>query len=297
MKIKIGIYDRDFGYSLALMEYINANACKRYEASCFSSERALEEFLVSEELNILLIGDHIDVGFSGIVLYLSGYDTDTKSRRIYKYQDVKGLLKDIDRVTSEHFNTYDRGIMYFVYSPIGRSGKTTLSKTLCKLRRDSLYLGFEDYGPLVLTGIDQDKISSRTDVATCGAEDEFLYYLRNHNTDITKYFDYKHISVGYSYEDVREVTKEDFFWMKELYFATHPKGVICIDMGVGALGSLKVLSSGDKILVPVPEGVDLLKIKSFYEKLEHEGLLDLEILEIKLCKETNMEEVIANNNL
>lgn len=283
MRIKIGIFDKDLGYSLALMEYINYKAGSRYNASCFSSKEALMEYLATEQLHIVLAGENLDIPFSGITLSLSGYDTDSKLGRIYKYQSVALLLKDIERVTSDYFNLYESGKMYFVYSPLGRSGKTKLAMALCKHRRDSFYLGFEDYGS-----------DSEAEIAVT---DKFLFYLKSHNSEIKQFFERKSIHAGYLFEDIREVTEDDFRWLKDQYLSLFPRGVICIDMGIGALGCLETLLAGDKTIIPIVEDWNEYKIDSFYKKIEHEKLTELKVLEIKITEDTNFEELIGANDL
>ncbi len=271
MEYKVGIWDEDYHYMLNLMEYINSRSSIPLRLVAFSSEQALGEYLGKEYLDGLLLGASMDLErtVGTRVMYMvdnSNLEDFDKGKTladkcIFKYQSVDVIAKEImNTIGSNISKTGEAGAVFIgVYSPLGRSGKTSLARAMCHYYGDCLYVGLEDF-------------CVRDDLG-----EKFLYCLLEENSQIIEVINgAKCINGILSYMDIRELTASNLKWFKNLIGTELMYGRVVFDVGVGALWDIEILSAMDVVYVPVlgdeVSGEKLVAFKELLHQTKYKGL-------------------------
>ena len=143
MSYRIGILNQDKKYSYGLMEYLN-NTEYHFKAITFSGELPLRDYLRTQKLEFLLIDEEFEsLDIDVPTIYVSDQREDAKEGYIYKYQSMNAIAKKLLSYMKKEQVDYQKLRVYGVYSPLGRCGKTTIAKEICKHHRNSLYINME----------------------------------------------------------------------------------------------------------------------------------------------------------
>lgn len=262
---QIAVWDDEYDYAHSLTTYINSIKEYPCRAIAFCEfQELIEEYQQGTMFDLLLLGE----GKQEVIKQSCQLDTiphvwlhdDIRKEEVgyfYKYQSAQNLLQSIleqlghmDQKESSREIRIDHNqsmIVYGVYSPIGRSGKTNFSKGICTYSKgNSLYIGMEEYGAY----IDREGIGQ-----------EFLYYVKAHSDEIHTFFDriienktdFVTIPSPQCYLDFQQITIDDIVWLLEeltkyRYFQT-----VVFDIGTGSLYDFQVLSLFHKVWVPILE--------------------------------------------
>lgn len=162
----LGIFDVDSNYANSLMEYISDKRGVPFKTIAFTELQALQEFTSQRQIDILLISasamtDRIaEYNIGKIVLLTDGnvFAEYTNFASIYKYQSSENIIRE---VMNYYVDVSDANGMSAVavgnvevigvYSPVGRSGKTTFALTLGQLLaqdKETLYINMEEFSAL-----------------------------------------------------------------------------------------------------------------------------------------------------
>lgn len=248
MKQVIGIAGRESRYWIKLMEYINSRG--QIEAFVCTSEDCLEEELQKRQPEALFREEDFapQVSFSGKEIRIHG-DRNC-SEGIYQYQSAEqiysamvGLMSRETFVREEHQEA--TGQIYAVYSPLGRSGKTSFALAYAR-SHSFFYLGMEEYG---LSG---DNIHNMGEV---------LYHVRNRTENLLErmaswgaYWNgVKILGSPCLFQDIKLVSLEDYGWFFEQLKKEEFPSVI-LDIGTGCLMDFELFQFFDRIFVPVLPG-------------------------------------------
>ncbi|MCM1287846.1 MAG: hypothetical protein NC240_06000 [Clostridium sp.] len=243
---KIGIYGSDLHYSVRLMEYMNGHDDIPLKASVFSTWESVREYIGQNDLDLLVLDGKCPEEKSDVpVLYLS--EQRNVEDRIFKYQNAGQIAKHITHFLGQKsISIKENGIWLAVYSPVGRCGKTTLSKCLSRYFEHSLYVGLEDFP------------SDSADDAAQKNGELFLYYLASMNEKILEQIhgcggremmDFDSLTATVCYLEWRLADK-NLKWFKSLLSEKRHYNAVVFDMGVSALASLDTLQLFDRIIVP-----------------------------------------------
>ena len=280
MQYRVGICDSDVNYMMKFMEYINMQERIPLRVSAFSSGKAVDEYALEGRLDMLVLGEGIEIQSQDIPrLYMSSRRGEQGSDKdIYKYQSIEmiaeQIIRSIEQKNRQTISTQEK-MIYSVYSPIGRSGKTRLAMGLCEFYKPSLYIGMEEY-----CGIPPNV----QNVSVLSGE-QFLYYVVSRNTDIIGALrgfakgeqGFSIIPACRSYMDLRQLTAEDLEWLKNILLENTDYIRIIFDVGAGVLEDIKILSVTDKIIVPMGQDeVSMIKLNTFKSILKEEAYCELE---------------------
>lgn len=277
MSYRVGICDRDSRYAVGLMEYINMHVKLQLKISVFSSEKSVEEHAEQGNLDLIVLGDEIEVEKCNVPrMYITGRREAAENEDyIYKYQSIESIAgKILQRIKAATLTDIGFVHIYGVYSPLGRCGKTRFAMGLCNYDGSSLYVGWEEY-----CGYENDEARLQT------TAEKFLYYISGRNTDITGFIGEIHnkscrfdiIAGGVNYMDIRQITIEDIRWLCGLLKKQTEYRRIVFDIGTGSLDEINILSMMDKVFVPVlKDEVSVCKLNNFKRLLKERGYEEIE---------------------
>ncbi|MBQ9278848.1 MAG: hypothetical protein IJ224_09490 [Lachnospiraceae bacterium] len=260
---RVGICDSDTGYVVSFMEYINMNKEMPLKVSAFSEVEAVTEYLNNNNLDLLLLDENIkNYDFKVKVVGLSdsknNYESDDL---IYKYQNIYKIVEIITRVIIEgNQNIKSASYVYGIYSPIGRSGKTTLARGICNYYRDSFYIGFEEYSGCFNKTYESSRYKE--------IYERFMYYLLSENILLTDTIEEIYEETGVksfialNYMDLKQIELKNIMWLINLLRDVGGYRRIVFDVGIGVMSDLDILSVMDKIYITT------LKNKSSLNKLD-----------------------------
>ena len=197
---------------------------------------------------------------------------------IYRYLSVEEILKRVLRIikAEEAEGKWELFATYAVISPIGRSGKTRLAKSICLMDevRGGLYIGMEAYGERK-----QETSETVTD-KTCGMS-ELAYLIRIQSGQIFEYLDKSVVVEGgismiaspEVYLDIRELNRSDVSWFIKKLIAYGRYTTIVFDIDGSVLGDITILGEFDHVFVPVLDGgYAEEKVAAFQRLLEKQEL-------------------------
>lgn len=255
-KYKVAICDEEVDFAFSLMNYMNGE--KEYPCSgvAFTNEEHLFHYIKEQKVDLILLGEQMEVELEGDtkILWLTEEALKIQTGSVYKYQSGEMLLKNIlDAIEEGRERRLSVGrqkdcLIYAVYSPIGRCGKTNLARGICaNYMGRSLYIGFEEYGSFEdETGISQ----------------ELLYYMKNKDEGFHVRLKQFSIQEGQSYLvpsprcylDLRMLEREDIEWLLEQLKEEGTYERIVFDIGTGSLFDFSIFSLFDRIFIPTLEG-------------------------------------------
>ena len=265
MEYKVGVCDEDYHYVINLMEYVNSDKASSLTLVAFSSLEAAGEYLNNNYLDGFLLGggfkgkDNTFEQYSGLVV-IPLMDDKNFTEGIYKFQSARDITSQIMKKLNirEVPEPVKGNIFCGVYSPLGRCGKTTLAKGLSAFYPGSLYISFEDYGG-------RDSLG-----------EEILYHILYENPRVHTLLDkltpnpdgLREVKGILSYMDIRQLTKENMYWLKEQLLVGGNYSRVIFDIGACVLSDINILHTMDRIYVPVIEDeLANCKLQAFRELL------------------------------
>lgn len=282
-QLKLGIVGMESNYVIGLMNYINADKRNPIFAMAFSTEERLESYLKEHALDALLYEESMMAVITGLsegksicTIRLTEQEPDKMEKEaIYRYLNVEEILKQVMRIIKAEEAEGKRELFetYAVISPIGRSGKTRLAKSICLMDevRGGLYIGMEAYG--------ERKPETVSD-KTCGMS-ELAYLIRIRSEQIFEYLD-KSVTVEGGigvvaspevYLDLRELNRADVSWFIKKLIAYGRYTTIVFDIDGSVLGDITILGEFDHVFVPVLDGgYAEAKVAAFQRLLEKQEL-------------------------
>ena len=272
MGYRVGIYDRDTEYTRNLMDYVNRHHELGITLFVYTCEEQLWRDAAREGLALAVIPEKKEASGETLpVLYLTADKTlGSGGNFVYKYQSAKQLAQRIrGKITDGGDRPVSASRIYGGYSPLGRSGKTTLARGLCAVGRNSLYVSLEDYHPAAEGEND-------------GAEgDRMLYLIAGGNREFAKLIPHRGMSYDAILEncrfaELRNLGEEELRFMCRTLAEEGRYQRIVLDIGTGAMAGLSVLSVCDRIYVPIlQDEVSCGKLDVFKKQIAYGNLRGL----------------------
>lgn len=279
-RYRLVICDRDEEYSIGVMNYVNRDDKNPYMAVAFSKLDKFKSYLEQNEVHCMVVNRKFQREFqtSVPILWISDSKVTEREDLIYKYQSMETLCQGIHRIMKEqdcyHAEIQERQI-YGVYSPVGRTGKTTFALALCNhlnKRGRSLYLGFEEYSSF----LEGQKEAS-----------DLLYFIKSRSPDMMTQLTSRLLHRGQldifpspiAYMDIRQLTMEDMTWFVEQLRQQIQYETLVFDIGTGSFSDMGVLQLMDHIYMPMLSESSGEKEKNFHRMLE---LMQLSYLEERI---------------
>lgn len=288
---KIGICDSITEYGMGLADYLSQND-SNMGVTVFSGLNEVEIYLKDKDLDLILTDDILrccteeepeggSIKFHGVkCIYL--YDGREKlpddgnlssevvgRNKIFKYRNLMTIYAEIKNLIKPASNCGNVYTTEAVFSPIGRSGCTTLAKALAMYDsvRGGLYIGMENY---------------------CGdvnSNCEILYQIKERFPDIAEGLkgsahvnakQYTSVNACYVYQDLRNVNKNDMDWFIEKLLQCGSFSTVVFDLGSGVLDDFRILNCFDRIYIPVlSDDISERKISAFENVLRRSDMRDI----------------------
>ncbi len=277
---RIGICDRNISFAVGLADHIN-HMDQKYNAVIFSDKESVADYLTENDLEMILMDDisgckETDSGllFHNVrCIYLSerrnGIETCqyVKSESgsllpvrdneiIFKYQRLGDIFALVRKNIADSPPVESKILTEAVFSPLGRSGCTTLARALARyaVRGRGIYVGMENYSPCktpgggILYQIKERIPELAETVRGCIVSSEGVDVLR----------------AGTIYLDLRNVQKDDIICLSDCLLQSGKYDMVIYDFGSAVLDDLGILDCFDRIYMPVlDDPVSLGKIGSF----------------------------------
>lgn len=262
MVYRVGLLDYDRAYQNALMNYCNLRSSACIQLVVFSEQEKLEQFLATNVLNLLLVGDEFSYFQANCpVVVLTKYREHTNaSQYLFRYQNMEHLLSGIFSFIGGHsLQEIQSCVCFAVYSPLGRCGKTTYAKWLCSQYTRSLYVNWEGF------------YDAQSDKKTGSY---MLYCMKSRNEACFSVFEEQSVTeIGEpeSIFDIRQVDAEDLRWFLDGLLKRKCYDCIVFDIGISVCSGFRIIDEFDRVLIPtLPDDISQRKLKDFERMLMQE---------------------------
>lgn len=277
------VCDLEASYACSLMDYLNEKKTTPFEVQAFTNIASLQEFAKSNEIEILLISTRAmcnevrEIPVKRIIILSEGEPLQNLDEYpfVYKYQSSDQLLSEVmEYYAADHPQVYFPGKMgrktkfYGVYSPIGRSRKTSFALTMGEILAETkqvLYLNFENFsGFEELFHIKYQKDLSDLIYFTRQKENGLVFRF---NSVVQSFHELQYIPPAPSPWDIRDVSGEE--WLNLLHEITSicEYDIIILDLSEQVDDLLCILKMCDRIYMPVQDDAVSRAKMAQYEKL------------------------------
>ncbi len=280
----LAVCDVEVDYAYNFMEYLNQRRNLPFEVQAFTSAEILCEYAQNHPIEILLISDkaltdailHLPVG--KMIILSEGVHSPALDQypSVYKYQASDMVIREVmdlygaEKLARETGPVYKRSTTVIgVYSPVGRTQKTSFSLTLGQIlakERSVLYLNLESYaGFEQLMEENYDRTLS-----------DLLYYIRQENTGILHKLggmvrtlsNLDYIPPVHSPMDIQMTTGKEWKRLFDEIVRNSRYEVLILDLGEGVQDLYEILDYCNQIYVPVrQDAISLAKISQFEQIL------------------------------
>ncbi|MCD7814639.1 MAG: hypothetical protein LUH20_11465 [Lachnospiraceae bacterium] len=291
------VCDLETSYACNLTEYLNERKTTPFEVQAFTNVESLEKFAREHEIEILLISTRAmcneirDLPISRTIILSEGEQiSDLGYPLVYKYQSSDDILSEVmEYYVQDHPQPHILSLgarktkLYGVYSPIGRTRKTSFALALGEILAETkkvLYLNFEEY-----SGFEElFQVKYRMDLS------DLIYFSRQKegglvykiNSVIQTFHELEYIPPALSPADVRDVTGEEWLAFLKEVMDFREYDVIILDLSEQVDDLFRILKECDRIYMPVQDDmISQAKMKQYEHLLR---MLDMEEVQEKtLC--------------
>lgn len=257
--MKIGIGAKRSGYWIYLLEYLHKKS--DWQAFLFTEEIRLLEAIREEQIDFLFLQDTF-LEERDFQIPCAYFGTRREPGVIYPYQSVDDVYMEMRSFIGQEMpERKEQGKkIYGIYSPLGRSGKTSFAMAYAK-RHSFFYIGMEEYG---LQGNNSFGVG------------DLIYHIHNRKENLPELMcsmmeERKGVQMLASptfFSDIHLMEVEDFRWFLEQVREDTKLPSVFVDFGTGTLLDMEVLDYFDKVYVPVLSGVtEEEKLRRFWELL------------------------------
>ena len=263
----LAVCDVEVEYAYNFMEYLNRKKSLPFEVQAFTGPEVLCEFAREHPIEILLISDKavteqvrkLDVG--KLIILSEGVHSPELDQypSVYKYQASDAVIREVmdcygaEKLALEDVKLMKRAVSVIgVYSPVGRSQKTSFALTLGQIlakERTVLYLNMENYsGFEELLGEEYERNLS-----------DLLYFARQENTNLVhkiqgmvrslQNMDYIPPAIGPM--DIQEAGLREWTAVLEQIVQNSAYETVILDLGDGVSDLFQILDLCDQIYMPV----------------------------------------------
>lgn len=286
------VCDLEVSYACNLMDYLNEKKTTPFEVQAFTSVEKLQAFAKENEIEILLISTRAmcneirELPINRTIILSEGETVQDLEEYpfVYKYQSSDQLVAEVMEYYAEvqpqaqpHILTAGahKTKLYGVYSPVGRSKKTSFALTLGEILAETkqvLYLNFEEF-----SGFEElFDTKYRTDIS------DLIYFARQKeggliyklNSVVQTFHGLQYIPPAVSPADIRDVTGKEWIDFIQRIIAFCEYDVIILDLSEQVDELFQILNRCDRIYMPVQEDIISRAKLAQYERLLH--MLDLE---------------------
>lgn len=271
---RIGLLCEDEDYGRSLQNYFTSKAEHYFLTVLFTNESEVIKYLEDSTIDLLVSDMNIKLD-SIKTVYLEERraegEVSLDNEKIYRYQKASDILKYVYKCLREDVDNVSKTIeavkMLAVYSPVGRSGKTSLAHALCENNylEKNIYIGMELFGEC------EDSWGMDSLIYHLKQRDDNIVGIINDNIATNNH--YGIIGSAHVYTDVLELNYQDMMWLVEKLKGMVGYSKIVFDIDV--LSDLRILELFDEIYMPI--------LKEYQYKVDRfEDVLDrLELSKVK----------------
>lgn len=282
------VCDLELSYACSFMEYMNRKRNIPFEVQAFTNVEALMEFGKNQEIEILLISDkamcaEVKELPAGQIVILSGGSQIPEMDEypsVYKYQSSDSLIREVMALYAAKQEPLPvpetvkrKTAVIGVYSPVGRSQKTSFALTLGQImarERAVLYLNLEAY-----SGFEQ-LFETQYELGLS----DLLYYIRQENTNLIhkmnamvrsiQNLDY--IPPAASATDLQNMDAQEWIRLLDEISRFSSYETVILDIGDAAGDVFPLLEACRRIYMPVrTDLISSAKIAQFENQLKAWG--------------------------
>ncbi|MDY3250089.1 MAG: hypothetical protein SOX32_07050 [Candidatus Choladocola sp.] len=292
------VCDLEASYACNLMDYLNEKKSTPFEVQAFTNVESLEAFARENEIEILLISTRAmcneirELPVNRTIILSEGETLQGLEEYpfVYKYQSSDQVLAEVMEYYTElhpqpHILTAaSRNTkIYGVYSPVGRTGKTSFALTMGEVLAETkqvLYLNFEEF-----SGFEElMETKYRTDLS------DLIYFARQKagnlilklNSVIQSFHGLHYIPPALSPADIRDVSGTEWIDFIQEIVAYCEYDFLILDLSEQVDELFQILGICDRIYMPVQDDM-ISKAKILqYEKLLQ--MLEMETVKEKTCR-------------
>ena len=304
------IFDEEKQYANLLTDFFTSKSDIPFQIITFTEKSKLIQFLNSEKIEMLLISassldeEIEEANIKEIILLSEGtLPIDySKYKSIYKYKSAESIVREVLEYFIEIESDKESLVVskggakvIGVYSPVGRSGKTTFAIALAEILSEAhktLFISFEEFAVFQ----NEMETSSPGNLA-----DLMYYYKQNPETlsiklqaIVQKINSLDYVSPIYYARDLRETTTKEWKELLDHIASVTSYEYIVLDIGDMIGDLLSMLDYCDQIFMPTVDDklseMKINKIETVILQSDKEKLLD-KIIKTKAPKpESNYME-------
>lgn len=277
------VCDLDASYACNLMEYLKEKKSTPFEVQAFTNVESLQEFTKNHEIEILLISTRAmcneirDLPVNRTIILSEGEKMQDLEEYpfVYKYQSSDQLISEVMEyyaVGTPQTYIFPSGLhktsLYAVYSPIGRTRKTSFALALGEILAETkkvLYLNFEEF-----SGFEwMFHTSYRADLS------DLIYFARQKqggliyklNSMIQTFHELQYIPPVVSPADIRDVTGDEWMELLQQIISYGEYDIVILDISEQVENLFQILAKCDRIYMPVHDDMISQAKLAQYEKL------------------------------
>lgn len=256
-KKRVVILDREEAFGAQLMEYVKEHRRYGFELLLFTDEEALREYLLEVPLVHMLIAEpSLALDFDNKKIKKIYYISEEKeaSEELFRYQPMKQIMEKIctalkDRDEKENPVLKAAGHeLICVFSPVGGSGKTHISRQLAR-ERGKASKTFLFPLELFSEGYKRDG---------CAGFSDLIYYLKQEDAGLLEKFSdmvfreesYYSINPSPSPMDYLYLEKKEIERLIKLLFDEEGYETLVFDLGFINEAVLRLFELADHVYVP-----------------------------------------------
>ncbi len=304
------IFDEEKQYANLLMDYFTNKKDIPFQTITFTEKSKLIQFLNLQKIEMLLISassmdEEIEAADIKEIVLLSEGTLSSKYSKypsIYKFKSAEKIVREIlerfIEIDSDKSLVTPKGEAHVigVYSPVGRSGKTTFAIALAQILSEShktLFISFEEFAVF----------QNDMEISSPGNLADLMYYFKQNPETVSiklqaivqKINSLDYVSPIYYARDLRETTTEEWKELLDHISSVTSYEYIVLDIGDMIGDLLSMLDYCEQIFMPTIEDklseMKINKIETVILQSDKEKLLD-KIIKTKAPKPENnyMEE-------
>ncbi len=288
------IFDEEKQYANLLMDFFINKKDIPFQTIAFTDKSQLIHFLISEKIEMLLIptqtlDDEIEELDVKQIILLSEGNIPTKYSKyksIFKYKSAENIFKDVLEIFMEMEEGKGQMIVpkgeakvMGVYSPVGRSGKTTFALALAQILSEghkTLFISFEEFAVF----------QNEMETSSPGNLADLMYYFKQNPDTVSiklqaivqRVNSLDYVSPIYYARDLRETKTEEWKELLDYISSVSSYEYIVLDIGDMIGDLLSMLDYCNQVFMPTVDDklseLKINKIETVILQSDKDNLLD-----------------------
>ncbi|MBR3539009.1 MAG: hypothetical protein IKN79_08045 [Eubacterium sp.] len=264
-ELRIGICSRDDRYAASLAMALGRESGGEVKVTAVIRPESFSDMEALPPPDLWLAESPEEI--NGDVIPVVALTSRQDQEGVYKYQPVREILRELKRLGRGRSASVQHSGCIAVFSPLGRSGRTTLARAITAMEPSGagLYIGMEDSGDQVV-------------------HSELLYQIKVRAPELweTAVQEIREeagiacLRLSGMCSELRDVQQPDLQWFSHRLLDSGRYTTLVFDVGLGALAEISMLQVFDRIYLTVlPDPHSGHKLDVFRSLLLELGLSSL----------------------